>query len=408
MDLKKLLDNYHLNAREESFSSEKSVQNREIDVLVPGIEISNDYGSFFMIENKYPLSYLYGGVQPGDLLDIDGPSFVCLSGNGSLDAKKLIFLDTETTGLSSGTGTVAFLTGIGFLEEDCFTVQQYFMRDYHEEAAMLYALRPVLENAQGVVTYNGKSFDMPLLSTRFIANRLRSKTSSLEHLDLLHISRLFWKGTYENCRLGTIEEKVLGETRIDDIPGERIPLEYFRYLDTRDATVMKQVLGHNLSDILSLSALLVRFSQMVESRNITEKTNELHGLSKLYEKRDDYTAVVECLERRIELNPDDCDPDVLRRISLFYKRTDQYEKAVELWSYYYSKTEAVPVTLGIKVFTGVELAKYYEHKKKDYHTALSMVNNLINYVRTKSFLGRAYMPDLEKRRKRLERLAKKP
>ena len=162
-------------------------------------------------------------------------------------------------------------TGIGYIREDCFILRQYFMRDYHEEAALLHELRSVLEQAQSVVTYNGKSFDIPLLSTRFTANRFRAKINSLEHLDLLHISRLFWKGTYENCRLGTIEKQVLGEIRTDDIPGERIPLEYFRYLDTRDASVMTQVIRHNLLDILTLSALLVHFSKKVERSPMPKK-----------------------------------------------------------------------------------------------------------------------------------------
>jgi len=356
-----------------------------------------------MVENKYPLTYLYGGVRLGDLFDIDEASFDCLCGNMGLDVQKMIFLDTETTGLSSGTGTVAFLTGIGFIKDECFILRQYFMRDYHEEAPLLDALRPVLENAQSVVTYNGKSFDIPLLSTRFTANRFRPKMS-LEHLDLLHISRLFWKGTYENCRLGTIEKEVLGEIRTDDIPGEQIPLEYFRYLDTRDASVMKKVLEHNLRDILTLSALLVHFSKMVQNRSDTEKTNELHGLSKLYEKREDYRNVLECLERRIRLNPDDCDIDVLRRISVIYKRSGSYDKAVPLWRYY-SDIEG-GATMGVKVYATVELAKYLEHKKRDYQSALAIVNQLNGYAASNRFFGRTYLPELEKRKSRLQRLVK--
>jgi uncharacterized protein YprB with RNaseH-like and TPR domain len=191
MDIKKLLDKYQIRPQVKKEDTENTVLDREIDKLVPGKVVNNEHGSYFMTENRYPLTYLYGGVPLGDLLDIDDVSFECLAGNPYLDPRRMLFLDTETTGLSSGTGTVAFLVGVGFLEEDCFVLRQYFMRDYHEEASLLYDLGAILKNAQSVVTYNGKSFDLPLLNARFIANRFRPGFGNPEHLDLLHISSLY-------------------------------------------------------------------------------------------------------------------------------------------------------------------------------------------------------------------------
>ncbi len=403
MDLKRILNGYSLNIpkSEEQPKMEPSPK-KDIDYVMPGKEVSNEHGKYYMIENLYPLSYFYGGVRFENLFDMNNEVFTCLSGNGCLDVNKMIFVDTETTGLSSGSGTIPFLIGTGKIQKDGFCVKQYFMRDYNEEAAVLYDLTQILQNAESVVTYNGKSFDMPLINTRFIANRFRLDTTGLVHLDLLHIARLFWKGYFENCRLCTIEEKILGEIRIDDIPGEKIPLEYFRYLDTRDATVMGQVIKHNLYDILSLAALLVRFSTMVSNRNNVDNINELYGLSKLYEKCDDYISVIECLERTMQINTGDWNIETVKRISMFYKRTGRYDKAVEMWNcYYYS--DNCP-SLGLKVFVGTELAKYFEHKIKEYRQALFVVNNLLSHVRGKSFLGRIYLNDLEKRRKRLERI----
>ncbi|MGI6563104.1 MAG: ribonuclease H-like domain-containing protein [Clostridia bacterium] len=406
MDIKKLLDKYQIRPQVKKEDTENTVLDREIDKLVPGKVVNNEHGSYFMTENRYPLTYLYGGVPLGDLLDIDDVSFECLAGNPYLDPRRMLFLDTETTGLSSGTGTVAFLVGVGFLEEDCFVLRQYFMRDYHEEASLLYDLGAILKNAQSVVTYNGKSFDLPLLNARFIANRFRPGFGNPEHLDLLHISRLFWKGVYENCRLCTIEREVLGEIRIEDIPGEQIPLEYFRYLDTKDATVMKKVLSHNESDILTLAALLVRFSRMVKNRFFSEEVVELTGLSKLYEKRENYDSMTECLERRFNLVPDAWDFDSLRRISVIYKRTGRYDKALSLWRYYFEK-EDLDTAIGLKVYAGTEIAKYLEHKERDYLSALKTVNELIVFLKSKRIFGQKYLPELDKRKSRLEKLVKR-
>jgi tetratricopeptide (TPR) repeat protein len=204
----------------------------------------------------------------------------------------------------------------------------------------------------------------------------------------------------------TIEREVLGEIRIEDIPGEQIPLEYFRYLDTKDATVMKKVLSHNESDILTLAALLVRFSRMVKNRFFSEEVVELTGLSKLYEKRENYDSMTECLERRFNLVPDAWDFDSLRRISVIYKRTGRYDKALSLWRYYFEK-EDLDTAIGLKVYAGTEIAKYLEHKERDYLSALKTVNELIVFLKSKRIFAKKYLPELDKRKSRLEKLVKR-
>ena len=175
-----------------------------------------------------------------------------------LDLQKTLFLDTETTGLTGGTGTFVFMVGLGFFCEGGFLVRQLFMRDYSEERACLSLLNEFLESFQFLVTFNGRHYDIPLLETRFILSRMNSRIREMPNFDLLFPSRKIWKGAYENCRLVTLESKLLGMGRQDDVPSEWIPHFYFEYVQTGDATKIHRVFYHNQMDILSMVALMGR------------------------------------------------------------------------------------------------------------------------------------------------------
>src|SRR5439155_19417396 len=171
------------------------------------------------------------------------------------DPRSLLFLDAETTGLAGGTGTYAFLVGAAWLEDDRLILAQHFMRDFDEEPALLAALRALLERANAVVTFNGASFDLPLLETRFIMAR-QSWPAALSHLDLLRPSRRVWTSCFADCRLATLEREVIGVVRDDDIPGALIPALYFDFLRSRRAAPLARVLAHNRDDILTQVGLL--------------------------------------------------------------------------------------------------------------------------------------------------------
>ena len=134
-----------------------------------------------------------------------------------------VLVATETTGLSGGTGTFAFMVGLGFFQEDKFLIHQFFMRDYSEERASLSLIKKIIDSFQFLVTFNGRHYDIPLLETRFILSRIGSNIREMPNFDLLYPSRRIWKGAYENCRLVTLESKLLGVERTDDIPSEWIP-----------------------------------------------------------------------------------------------------------------------------------------------------------------------------------------
>ena len=199
---------------------------------------------------------------------------------------RLLYLDTETTGLAGGTGTYVFLVGAGFFDGDTFEVRQYFMRDLDEEPALLAAVGGLLGQFDGVVTYNGGGFDLPLLETRFVLARRRFP-ADVFHLDLLGSARRLWSTRLADCRLGTLERHVLGFTREDDLPGALIPSAYFDYLRRKQPGALPRIFEHNRHDILSLAALTGWVTGAVARAPVPDlHPEELAGLGRIWEATD--------------------------------------------------------------------------------------------------------------------------
>jgi uncharacterized protein YprB with RNaseH-like and TPR domain len=200
---------------------------------------------------------LHGNVDIGSLADLPHNLLVDISSGDLLPAnpRTWAFLDTETTGIAGGSGTHAFLIGIGRITENGFTLRQFFMRDFVEERSQLHAVASHLSDAQVLVTYNGKAFDLPLLETRYRMNRARPPFSRLRHLDLLHGARRLWRLRLDSCRLVELESQVLGYLRNGDVPGELIPRLYFDYLHGANPEPIEAVFEHNALDIVTLACL---------------------------------------------------------------------------------------------------------------------------------------------------------
>lgn len=369
-----------------------------MDVLVPGTVLENEHGTCYVIENKYPLSYLYGGCSIGDALDIGEDTVATLGGAGckAVRPEKLLYLDTETTGLSGGAGTVAFLVGAGFFEKEAFVIRQYFMRDYDEEAAMLQELQQLFAECQGFVTFNGKAFDMNLLQSRFISNRFKPFFKDMPNLDLLYPARRTWGLKLESCRLVSLEENILGETRSGDIPGELIPAVYFKYLDDRDASEIKRVVKHNEQDILSMVSLLCRLAEMIANPiSETDGGFELLGMSRLFEADGRIDDMLECLEALTASEHFNIRMNAVKRLTRVYKRNGRYDRALEHWKAVEAENP------GFECFHLVELAKYYEHKAKDYNMALHATNKAMESCIRAGFAGGRQLEELRKRKDRL-------
>lgn len=322
-----------------------------------------------------------------DSIKFDSPQL--FPGMEYKDIGNLIFYDLETTGLSGGAGTISFLAGFGWIEKNKLIINQYFLHDFPGEIDFLLLINELLVPGKILVSYNGKSFDHPLLRTRFLMKGL--KLNELPEIDLLHTARRLWKNRLPSCRLGVIENSILGIHRVGDIPGIEIPDIYFNYLKNGKDKVNNNRLGgvfrHHLQDIKSLSELLA-YMEFLWSNPGDASVIDRTALGKLLLLRN--------RKEGEELLKDSwlCeDYDAGKFLSIHYKRKGNYAEAAEIWKKMWQTKTGI--------FQGIELAKYYEHKTKDIESALSIVGSLLCEDSIKD--NSKIMEALEHRLKRLER-----
>ena len=237
----------------------------EIDSVVDGLYLSTRLGDVFVAEKCYTTDYLHGSssIQCST-------SFSLISQwahdprIADLPLSTLAFLDTETSGLTGGTGTYAFLVGAARFIDGKFVLKQFFMRDPAEEAALLEGLADFLAPARALVTFNGKAFDAPILVTRYLMNRMPVPFKGYSHIDLLPLARRLWRDRLESRALKYLEEHVLGMRRTsEEVPGYEIPWLYMDYLRTRDARPLAGVFYHNAMDMVAMAALLAHMNEMI-------------------------------------------------------------------------------------------------------------------------------------------------
>lgn len=312
----------------------------------------------------------------------------------NIDISDLLFIDTETTGLAGGTGTFAFMIGTGHFEPEKFTVHQYFLTDLSAESLLIGYLEKEIGNFRGFVSFNGKSYDIPLLQTRFIINHSDFRLSSLDHIDLLHLSRRIWGSKLESCSLQNLEKFVLRENRdhSQDIPANMIPQVYFHYLDNGDATEIIPILYHNRYDIVSMVSLLKKITAILENpaQEIASEVAELSRIAKLYEDcREDITAqnlYEAVLTERSEHSFS------RKRLSFLYKKNGQIDKACECWQQAVTEDE---------LYACEELAKFEEHVKMNIAKALEWTLKGIEILNKSCFLDHKKLMELTNRRDRL-------
>ena len=364
-------------------SKEKSIKivkkEVKIEEVMSGRFISTPFGSSFVRENYFPQDYQYGEVKLFQIFQSSTQTISSLARDAKLkeiDINKTIFLDTETTGLAGGTGTYIFLIGVGYFEEDQFCVRQYFMRDYNEERALLSAVNDLLGKFKAVVTYNGKTFDLPLMESRYIMSGMKINLEDPYHFDLLYSARRLWKRRLESCSLSTVERDILKVSRTDDVPGYLIPEIYFRYLKTKDARTMKQVFEHNLQDILSLVALVSKMCFLVDKPlENAEYGMDIFSVGKIFddEKKYDQSTLYYAEALKHNLSEEEV-LEALKLGSFAYKRQGKWEEAEEMWK------EIIERSYGFVYYPYEELAKYYEHYLRDYQKAELMVEEALNMV----------------------------
>jgi hypothetical protein len=306
-----------------------------IDEYVEGEVVKNSRGEFFLAREAFPFGRPYGKLRIGDIPSADlSPLNLVLKDAAMPDPSLLVFLDTETTGLAGGTGTCAFLIGVGNIEGMKFEVRQFFLRDYPEEKALLEALAEMLEACEGIVTFNGKTFDVPLLETRYALARMKSPFERLVHFDALHPARRLWKLRLESCKLTDLETAVLGVTREGDVPGSEIPAIYFDYLRTGDAQGLQPVFYHNALDVVSLAALTVELARALGHGGAEALASplDLFSLSRILGTAGSKEkSITTCRQALAGGLPQQVESLALKHLAAEFKRQRQHESAVELW-----------------------------------------------------------------------------
>ena len=284
-----------------------------------------------------------------------------------LDPRRILYLDTETTGLG-GSGTVAFLVGMGYLTDSGFEVHQFLMRDYPEEPFLLKHVAAGLGKFDVLCTFNGTTFDVPLLESRFLMNRMdRDCLTELPHLDLLHMCRRLWKLRLGRCNLGRLEEVILGKPRQDDLPGSEVPQRYFTYLKTKQISLLEDVLKHNAQDIASLCVLLNHMADLYLHPEKIRFSEDVYSMGRALERIRRTEEARHCyrLARQGKMGG-----FAGTALAMSYRRSGEKEAAAGVWQEMIRERRG-----GITPY--VELAKYEEHFRRDYAAALDLTERAL-------------------------------
>jgi len=366
---------------------------------VSGRVVETEVGRCFLSETHYPHQHVHGDTPLGALLAQEPAALAGLGGGagaGPADFSQLVFLDTETTGLAGGTGTYAFLVGLGTYEGDEFVVRQYFMRDIPEERAVLALTRQVLEPRQGLVTFNGRAFDWPLLEARFAMNRQPPPAMGGWHLDLLMPARRLWRQRLTSCALSSLETQVLGLARSeDDVPGWAIPGLYRDYLAWGRAGPLRRVFYHNAHDILSMATLADHLCRSVrEPLAALQHGEDLYSLGRHYEAQGDEQGAANLYRHSLRCQlPPAVRHEVMHRLSQIHRRAGAQEEALSLWHSLAEKGDFQAC---------IELAKHYEHHARDLAQARRMTLLALSALQRLRYPDRRKLAEVEHRLQRLE------
>jgi uncharacterized protein YprB with RNaseH-like and TPR domain len=373
-----------------------------IESLLDGQLIETPYGETFVVETHYAQNHRQGSEQLAFTAPLEMVAAWARDERiAATQSEAFTFLDTETTGLAGGSGTYAFLVGVGRFENDGFHLSQFFLRDPIEEPALLAALEEFLAPAQSMVTFNGKAFDIPLLDSRYITNGEPSPLNELAHIDMLHLARRIWKNRLPSRTLVYLEEHILGETRSeDDVPGWMIPGLYLDYIRSGDARPLKGVFYHNAMDILTMTALTnLAANMLAEPLNGTiEHAEDLAAIGYLFEDLGSIDQAAEIMQQALDQNlPSDIHNRTLKRLSFLHRRGGNHPAALSLWG---------QAAADRHIYAHEELAKHYEHREHNYVEAQRWTQSaiaILNSPEAPRHLKIQWGAELEHRLARLER-----
>ena len=430
---------------------------RVADVL-GGQIVTNRFGRALIVDRRYESDRFHGTRRVGDCDVADGDTLKLLDptlptrdqpigacGGGESDARTL-FVDLETTGLSGGAGTVAFLVGCGWFDMGAFQVRQFLLTSYASERALLCAVAECFSATSLLVTYNGKTFDVPVMETRWLFHRMPLPLESVRHFDMLHPARRLWgtRGVHASglerpatrprngasvsegpegtaaerrprapneeggCRLGTLERVLCDVTRVGDIPGMDIPARYFRFLRSGDARPLEPVLEHNRLDLISLAAVTAHAVQLVEEgMPRCRDAAEALALGKVYERAGCVERAMACYQHAAASPSAHVDVvlEAIYRLGLRLRRDRRYADAAACWRRLLDMKQGrlgprSALLAPLRQYAVEALAIHHEHRERDYEGAKELTLRLLDECDESR-------PKTESTRHRLARLEKK-
>ena len=326
-------------------------------------------GTAFVRDDWYPLDHAHGALPLSSPLHASPDALSHLLGaTDAPEASRLAFFDIETTGLAGGTGTYVVLAGLGSFERDGFRLRQYFLADIAHERAMLEMLAGDLARFEGVVTYNGRAFDIPFVETRLTLARLRSPCGGLAHFDLLHAVRRLYKHRMPGCRLAEAERRLLRIERFDDISGSLIPALYFDYVRAGRATPLRGVFRHNAEDVLSMVGLLASLAGLLSGGPLDP--DDAVAVARWWERAGEPTRALALYRPALPwLEGGDDWTWAASRHARLCKRAGLRLEAVALWSKLWEAGDRA---------AGLELAMHFEHHARDYGAAAALARALLD------------------------------
>lgn len=325
-----------------------------------------------LIEREVPIEEYHGRIRLDQALHDAG----AMPEAHALDLREAVFLDTETSGLSGGTGTVVFLLGLARLDGNQVRVRQYHLTRFSAEARLFSLASEWLQEAGHVVTFNGKSFDGPLLAARHRLCALHDPIPRLGHLDLLHPTRRAFGSRWGDCRLATAERKLLDFEREDDLPGSMAPLAWFAWLQQKDPTGLRGIARHNYWDVLSLVALVPALAAAYADPGAWDA--DVGAVARAFLAHGQRERAVELLQAHRDM----LDQRALLELARLHRRARQWREACAIWEELAGQGEQHACEA---------LAKYYEHVARDPARALDYATRLQR------------QPEHHQRRVRLER-----
>ena len=358
-----------------------------------GALVEHPDGVVIVVDREYRADTLHGRMPIGEIVSTisEGVDALSLMGkawpsaSGVVEAglqTRLLFLDLETTGLFGGAGTQAFLIGCASIEGTSIRVRQFLMPGFEHERVVLAELQAWAKSHGALCTYNGRTFDVPLIETRFMFHRVPCPLDGVPHLDMLHPARRMWRqrpltmGTPDpddsSCSLAVLEKQIAGLHRVGDVPGYEIPSRFFKFVRSGDARPLEAVMEHNRLDLISLAAVLARAIVLITRGPAAATTaQEAYGLARVYERGGEYENAEASLLRTIEFAKRVCgEPEVhaeaLRRLAWIRRRDRRPYEAAQAWN----ELAVLPrCAAALRREAKEALAIHHEHRLKDLQAA---------------------------------------